>query len=441
MGKESKIKITSEDLKKAFEDDDQNDVEDLKYISPYSRKKLGKKTDKNGGKDQHLGLKKSRQDLIFAIIGIAGVVIGGICLTIGLIHNQPNGGQVVFPEVPSRQSENKKYSKLTGEPLAEGAIENAPTYCIQIPNGLDGARPQAGLDQAGVIFEAIAEAGITRFAAVFQNPTSAVIGPIRSLRSYYLEWDTPFDCVIVHAGGSDDALAAVSNGYKNLDENYSYMYRGTYDGRGWNNLFISAAALGRFSNDIGDTETNIKGLARLTPSESAHQRVDDSITERLIITKPTANNTSELLDTVNNITLDLGGAVDFSVRYAYNKDDNNYLRSYGSGAPHERYSCPNEDLGDKNPEEICSLTEMSPSVVVAMVVQESRAYDNYHEDITTIGSGDVYIFQNGIVINGTWQKASADDQIRFTSQDGREIKLAPGQTIITAVPQYGSIAY
>ena len=76
-----------------------------------------------------------------------------------------------------------------------------------------------------------------------------------------------------------------------------------------------------------------------------------------------------------------------------------------------------------------------------MVVQESRAADNYHEDINTIGSGDVYIFQNGSAIKGKWQKPSAQDQIKFTNSDGEEIKLAPGQTLVTAVPTYGSVAY
>ena len=84
---------------------------------------------------------------------------------------------------------------------------------------------------------------------------------------------------------------------------------------------------------------------------------------------------------------------------------------------------------------------MSPSVVVAMVVSERRASDNYHEDITTIGSGDAYIFQNGTAIKGTWNKASRADQIRFLDPEGKEIKLAPGQTIVSAVPNYGGIDY
>ena len=76
-----------------------------------------------------------------------------------------------------------------------------------------------------------------------------------------------------------------------------------------------------------------------------------------------------------------------------------------------------------------------------MVVKESRAADNYHKDITTVGSGDVYVFQNGTVLAGTWKKSSVAEQIKFTDKKGEEIKLAPGQTFVTAVPSYGNVEY
>ena len=85
----------------------------------------------------------------------------------------------------------RKLSVKEAEQMAKNANEQ-PIYCIQIPNGLDGARPQVGLHRASIVFEAIAEVGITRFAAIFKNPVGAqAIGPIRSLRLYHLEWDTP----------------------------------------------------------------------------------------------------------------------------------------------------------------------------------------------------------------------------------------------------------
>ena len=393
----------------------------------------------SGEKNDGVWEKKS---LVFLIVGIVGIVGGVGCLLFGLLGYKKDATEVIFAEISVSENEEKTYSDLTGEPLADTTLRTAPAYCIQTPNGTDGARPQAGLNEAGVIFEAIAESGITRFAAIYQNPSAAVIGPIRSLRIYYLEWDTPFDCTIVHAGGSGDALAAVSSGgYKDLSEDYTYMYRGTYGSRLWNNLFTTSAYLKKFSVDHGYNTSDIQGFKRMTPDESGKARVDAGVKEKLNIVKAAAENTSEVSAEVTNITLNLGGWADFNVNYSYDAATNTYFRSYGSGAAHEVYACDAVDLGEKNPEDVCSLTQMNPAVVVAMMVKESRASDNYHEDIMTIGTGDVYIFQNGTVIKGSWAKGAKDQQIKFFGEDGSEVALAPGQTFITAVPTYGSVEY
>lgn len=400
---------------------------------------LFKKTTKNV---KHKEPRASKKYFVFLIIGILGLCGGAICIVIALLANQGTSSSAELGLASDHTDHADKYSLLTGEVLADNVSQNAPAYCIQTPNGTDGARPQSGLTDAGVVFEAIAEAGITRFAAIYQNPTSAVIGPIRSLRIYYLQWDTPFDCTIVHAGGADNALAAVTaGGYKDLSEDYSYMYRGTYSNRLWNNLFTTSAYLEKFSADHGYDTSDIKGFKRMTPEESTKARVDASASESLSITKPANGDTSEMVSSVNSINLYLGGLSSFNVQYDYNVATNTYDRSYESGTPHEVYECADEDLGEKNPEDVCSLTQLSPSVVVAMVVQEGKAADGYHEDITTTGSGKAYIFQNGTAISGTWSKSSIDEQVKFFDESGAEVALAPGQTFITAVPNYGSVEY
>ena len=414
--------ITNEDLRAAFvgEATESGRPKRQKPIKPVSNKKW----------------------IILNTVGGVSLVAGIVCLLVAFLGLNTEKTGLNFPTIPSKTTGDDKYSLLTGEPLANAELLNAPAYCVQMPNGTDGARPQSGLTDAGVVFEAIAEAGITRFAAIYQDPSTAIIGPVRSLRIYYLQWDTPFNCTIVHAGGSGDALAAVSSGgYKDLSEDYSYMYRGTYGGRLWNNLFTTAADLKQFSADRGYNTSEIKGFARLTPTESEEQRANESVTKKLIITEATDEDTSTVAVPVPSIALNLGGWADFNVNYTYDANSNKYLRSYESGDPHLVYTCGDENLGEKNPEDACGMAQVAPSVVVAMMVQESRAEDNYHEDITAIGSGDAYVFQNGTAIKGKWQKSSAEDQIKFTDANGAEIKLAPGQTFVTAVPNYGSVAY
>ncbi|MBO7657590.1 DUF3048 domain-containing protein [Candidatus Saccharibacteria bacterium] len=378
--------------------------------------------------------------VLFYVLGSLSLIGGVVALVFGLLPAEKTGIGAVFPEIPSKKTENNIYSNLTGLPLAEAAQVTAPAYCIQTPNGTDGARPQAGLNEAGVVFEAIAESGITRFAAIYQNPTSAIIGPIRSLRLYYLQWDAPFDCTIVHAGGAPDALQAVRS-YKDLTENYTYMYRGTYGTRRWNNLFTTSTLLAKMSADRGYSGSEIKGFARMTPEESLKSRIDSLVEEKLVIYEKSNGKTSSLAGKVIAFGVNFGGLANFNVRYNYNADNNTYARSYASGYSHDIYACPAGDLGEKNPEDNCTLKQLEPAVVIAMFVPEKRASDNYHEDITTVGTGKAYVFQNGIVIPGTWKKASVAEQIEFFDESGNKIALAPGQTFVEAVPQYGSVEY
>ncbi|MBP5675378.1 DUF3048 domain-containing protein, partial [Candidatus Saccharibacteria bacterium] len=104
------------------------------------------------------------------------------------------------------------------------------------------------LSEAKIVYEAIAEGGITRFAAIYRDAKSDVIGPVRSLRTYYLEWDTPYDCTIVHAGGEKNALSRVQS-YDHLSESATYMWRDYSAYYAQNNLFTSAKLLESFNND------------------------------------------------------------------------------------------------------------------------------------------------------------------------------------------------
>ena len=413
--------VTDEDLRRAF-------------VGDVSQKERPKKLKKE--------IKSSKKPFIICLsIGAVGFVAGCGMILYALLTPElkPTASSAGFS---FEEKSEETYSDLTGEVLTDASLKTAPTYCVQTPNGLDGARPQAGLNEAGVIFEAIAEAGITRFAAIYQNPSAAVIGPVRSLRMYYLEWDTPFDCTIVHAGGAADALAMLSaGGYRDLTEDYQYMYRGTHGGRLWNNLFTSSNAMKQFNESKGYNSSEVKGFTRLTPTESLQTKVDKLAKQKLDITKSTTEDTSEIVPETSAVSIRFGSISNYNVNYNYDTATNTYLRSYENGDAHMVYNCPADGAEESNPEDLCSLVQMAPSVVIAMVVPEHIANDNYHEVIETIGSGNAYIFQNGMAIEGSWRKTSRGDQIKFTDNDGNEIKLAPGQTYISAVPSYGRVDF
>ena len=67
-----------------------------------------------------------------------------------------------------------------------------------IENLYPDARPQSGLQSAGVVYEALAEGGITRFLAIFGDQAAKSIGPVRSLRPYYIDWALEYGASLSH---------------------------------------------------------------------------------------------------------------------------------------------------------------------------------------------------------------------------------------------------
>lgn len=418
--------------KKGKQQRDQSQMQYANLASQSTNVKAKKKAKtKKSKKPLTKGQKVLRVIIILVVIGL----LAGLLVMLYFANQKSEEAKFNRTEFP-----DPIYSVLTGEEITDASLNNNPTFCVQIPNGNDGARPQAGLKQAGVVFEAIAEAGITRFAAVFQNTNASAIGPVRSLRPYYLDWDTPFGCTVVHAGGSDEAIAALRHGgQREMDENYTFMWREDSRNRRWNNLFTSASDLMAYNQEKGYTSSEIKAFPRLTPDEVrgilADQNAEPEVDENGMVTNDNAN------EAVLSFAINFGRSSTFNTIYNYDAATNTYLRSYENGEPHLVYDCP---AGLDKPVTATScgdLQQVAPSAVAAMMVHETNMSDNYHQKITTIGSGEAVIFQNGTATRGTWTKKSQKDQIVFKDQAGQEIKFTPGQLWIVAVPQYGLVQW
>lgn len=108
---------------------------------------------------------------------------------------------------------------LDGVPVAPELANRRPLGVI-IENHPE-ARPQRGLARANVVYEAIAEGGITRFLALYGNPQDAVeVGPVRSVRTYFLEYAREYDALLAHVGGNVEALDSIKSkgGVGDLDQ-------------------------------------------------------------------------------------------------------------------------------------------------------------------------------------------------------------------------------
>ncbi|HUC95833.1 MAG TPA: DUF3048 domain-containing protein [Candidatus Saccharimonadia bacterium] len=347
--------------------------------------------------------KLTKKQLIVGLIILAVVVIGLIYFFVFREHGQNSVTSIKNTSTSKKTTTASPISPLTGMPVTL-AKTKLPVTGIMIENS-DEARPQSGLSQAGVVFEALAEGGITRFLALFQEGQPSSIGPIRSARPYFIDWALGFDAAYVHVGGSPDALSQIkTDNVKDINQFYYGNYFTRITSReAPHNVYTSISSLHGLETTLDYDKSNFTGF-------------------------PRKKDQPDKTPNATNIAFNIASP-DYKVNYTYDKPLNSYKRSEG-GSP----------MIDAN-----TNKQLEPKVVIAIVVPLSQgaldASGAYYSDYSDIGSGSAYIFQDGTLTKSIWTKDSPTSQITFTDIAGNAIKLNAGQTWITALSSSNLVAY
>lgn len=296
------------------------------------------------------------------------------------------------------------YSNLSGLQITDPALNTKPVTAVMVENSTD-ARPQSGLSQAGVVFEAQAEGGITRFMALYQDTAPSNVGPVRSARPYYIQWALGFNAAYAHVGGSADALADITSwGVQDMNQFYnSGSYHRISTRPAPHNVYTGIDTLNQLESAKGYTST-FTGFTR-----ASTQGVSPQIT-------------------ANSIDFAISGA-NYNPHYDFDAGTNTYKRSIAGTAQ-----------TDAN-----TGQQLAPTTVIAIVVPLSRgaldASNAYYSNYNVLGGGTAYIFQNGGVAVGQWHKAGNTDQLTFTDANGAALPLNRGQTWISAVSATNQVKY
>ena len=353
---------------------------------------------------KHWIVTHKKLSIILAVVIVLILVGGGVALYYLLNPKAPAPAiklPLVSTPAPQEPVKPKYYSPLTGREVADEGATHRSVTGIMIENS-PSARPQSGLNDAGVVFEAIAEGGITRFATLYQDTAPKLIGPVRSIRPYYLDWMAGFDATIVHVGGSANALKEVRNGqYKDADEffNGGYFWRAT-DRYAPHNVYTSFQNMDKLNADKGYVSSSFTGWPR---KEDA---------------PPTNPNASKIDIIISSAT--------FNVHYDFDKGCDCYDRYIGGEKQLDRETGQNA----------------KPKVVIAMKVPTHIGLeDGYREQMSDLGNGTAYIFQDGTVTIGTWDKPDKKNPLKFKNDKGEEIKLNRGQTWISVTAPEQSVTW
>lgn len=315
--------------------------------------------------------------LIFVLV----LLIGG-----GVYAWLTKDGEDIVTQIT--EPDKKYYSQLTGNEVSKEVSEQ-PILGIMIENS-EEARPQSGLDNAGIVFETVTEGGITRYLTLFQENMPEEVGPIRSMRPAFVNWGMGFDASFAHVGGSAEALAMLDDrGAKSLNQYFNdTAYYRISERESPHDVYAKTKDLRALQEEKGHKTAEFEEIARSDDAPSA---------------QPTAS----------LITLQFSHPI-FGVAFAYDTATNSYARNL-AGAPH---------IDAANGKQI--------TVKNVIVIKKT-------DDVAALGSGRAQLFKDGEMHDIRWKQSTYKTRITFEDADGNDIPLNRGDTWISVLPGGGTV--
>jgi len=296
---------------------------------------------------------------------------------------------------------------LTGLPCEEDWSGKRPAAVML--NNLKGALPQQGNSQADIIYELVAEGGITRMLAVYEDPSRVgLVGSVRSARQYYWEIAQGHDAVFIHAGGSPEFYNTKSS-------------KGLFTVDGVNGYYSSRDA-GMFWRDRDrvaghhyDYEHSL-----LTSGEA----IADMMAQREL-EEHSAGYSYEMDFADDGAPSGGSAAVTVTVPFSsyktgvfrYDEAKKRYLV--------EEYDEPYIDGNDGGQVAVTNLLVLQTTYVVQ---------DDAGRVKVDLSSGSGWFACRGKMIPITWEKGGADQQFRYFQEDGTPLALGRGKSYVCVIP-------
>ncbi len=295
------------------------------------------------------------------------------------------------------------YRLLDGVGVDTEEEVNPPIFAVQIENMVD-ARPLSGISRANIVYETLAEGGITRILALYSAAAEASeIGPVRSARPYFLDWAGEYGAVYAHSGGSPEALASISK-YDILDlnefSNGGYFWR-SKTRYAPHNLYTSVDRLAKaFGDKSGEIKKDFDAWQFKAETELDGRPSDMRRVKIYFSTKT------------------------YEVGWQYDREANDYLRYQAGVIQQDR---DGQEVKAKN-----IAVQFAKMTVIDAIGRER---------IDTVGDGEAIVFQDGIRVDGTWRKEEKGGRTKFYDSAGVEIKFNPGVSWVEVVPVVAEIEF
>ena len=295
---------------------------------------------------------------------------------------------------------------LTGEGLMEDISGKRPIAVMF--NNLEKALPQLGVGQADVIYEIVAEGGITRMMGLFQDIQGVGnLGSIRSARDYYVNLAYGHDAIYVHAGGSPQAYEAIKGwGVSAID-----FVNGPCGVDSWRDANRRANA--GYEHSLLTSSTN---LVEQMPSWFRQEHKDGYQVGWTFDEQLPAGGEAAAELTVPFSTYKTG-------YFTYDQESGQYAISQHINGNDHTYVDGNTD------EPVLVSNVLVLYTDVSIIAGDSAG----RMSVRTTGTGDGMLLRDGQLYPITWQRDSKSSCYRFLGETGEEIALKPGSSYINVV--------
>ena len=322
---------------------------------------------------------------------------------------------VIVPVEPEPEPEFPYYHPLTGEGLYDDISEKRPIAVMF--NNLRKALPQIGVGQADVIYEIVAEGGITRMMGVFQDLEGVGdLGSVRSARDYYVSLALGHDAIYIHAGGSPQAYEAFSKwGVTHID-----FVNGPYGDMCWRDPDRRKTA-GLEHSLLTSSEKVLEQM----PSRFTLEHKEDFEVGWAFDEEPPAGEKQQ----VSQLT------VPFSKyktgHFTYDSAQNRYLIEQHIDGADEPY------VDGRTGEAVA----VSNVLVLFTDVGVIKGDDKGRMDVRTTGTGDGLLLRDGVLYEITWQRDKRTDRYSFLDKAGKKIPLNVGPSYINIVSTKAEVTW
>ena len=325
-------------------------------------------------------------------------VLGGLTAAACASSGDPSATTLAPPPTITTTSIPAPVLPLTGEPLTDPALAGRPALAVKIDNN-DLARPQAGLNQADLVYEEIVEVG-TRLVAIFQSEPAAPIGPLRSARSSDINLIIDLNLPLFAWGGSNSGVQIAINAAHIASFNVD-----------------SAAVTAKFRDPERRAPHNL--MIDSTDAFWEQAPADSGPVPQLYQYRQATESLPATAMPVQGYSVDFRGGENIA-EFLWDPGRNGWIR-FQNGTPHV-------DADD--------VLVAPQNVIVLFLSYVGAGADPRSPEAQTVGEGDAAYLTDGQLIVGRWKRDNPFFTFELTDQEGTPVKFTPGQTWI-ALPEAG----